>query len=113
MHVSIRKYKTKPGAADEVAKRAREGYVPIVSKDKGFKAYYIVHLGHDSVSSISIFDTREEADESTKQAADWVKANIASLVEGAPEITSGEATVHHGDSASQGTKPPAAPPATR
>ena len=95
MHVSIRRYKVKPGSADEITKRAREGFVPIISKSKGFKAYYVVHLGHDSVSSISVFDTQAEADESNKQAAEWVKANLASLVVGAPEITSGEATVHH------------------
>ena len=95
MHISIRRYKVQPGKAGEVAKRAREGFVPIISKTKGFKAYYIVHAGHDSVSSISVFDTQEEADESTKQAADWVKTNLASLIVGAPEITSGEATVHH------------------
>jgi heme-degrading monooxygenase HmoA len=95
MHVAIRRYKVQPGKAGEVAKRAREGFVPIVSKSKGYKAYYIVHLGHDSISSISVFDTQEEADESTKLAADWVKTNIASLIVGAPEVTSGEATVHH------------------
>jgi heme-degrading monooxygenase HmoA len=95
MHISIRRYKTKPGDAGEAAKRAREGFAPIISKSKGFKAYYVVHLGHDSLSSISVFDTQAEADDSNKAAADWVKANLASLIVGAPEITSGEATAHH------------------
>lgn len=95
MHITIRRYKVQPGSAREIDKRAQEGFVPIISKIKGFKAYYLVHAGQDSATSISVFDTQEEADESTKQAADWVKKNLASLVVGAPEITSGEATVHH------------------
>ena len=95
MHISIRHYKTQPGKAGELVKRAREGFAPIISKDKGFKAYYVVHVGHDSVTSISVFDTQAEADDSNKQAADWVQANVASLVVGPPVITAGDATVHH------------------
>ena len=92
MYISIRKYKSQsPG---EVIRRAGEGFVPIISSAPGFIAYYILDAGDGALASISIFETQAEAEESNRMAADWVKQNLAALVEGPPEITAGEVTVH-------------------
>ena len=88
MFVSIRKYKS--SSPDELIRRASEGFVPIISKAPGFVAYYLVK-GGGGASSVSIFETKAGVEESDKMAATWVKANVASLVAGPPEITEGEA----------------------
>ena len=94
MYVSIRRYKTRPNAAAELARRVEQDFVPIISKVPGFVAYYTVDAGKDVVASVSVFQDKAGAEESNRMAADWVKENIPSLVAGSPEITAGEVSVH-------------------
>ena len=94
MYGSIRRYKTSPGAAAELAQRVNQGFVPIISKAPGFVAYYVVDAGNDVVASVSVFQDQAGAEESNRMAAGWVKENIASLLPGPPEITAGAVTVH-------------------
>jgi hypothetical protein len=89
MYASIRRYKTSPGAADELVQRVNQGFVPLVSRAPGFVAYYLLDAGNDIVASMSIFQDQAGAEESNRLAADWVRENIASLFEGPPEITAG------------------------
>jgi len=89
MYIAIRKYYIIPGRVDELLQRVREGFVPIISQVPGFVAYYLLEVGNDVVVSISIFKSRAGAEESTRQAAGWVEKNIASLIQGLPEITVG------------------------
>jgi len=93
MFMSIRRYKTAPGAAKEIGRRVSEGFVPIVSKAPGFIAYYAVDGGNDVIASISIFKDKAGVDESTRMAAGWVKENAA-LFASPPEITAGEVLAH-------------------
>ena len=88
MYASIRKYKSSNTA--ETIKRVNEGFVPIISQARGFVAYYLVDGGGGSLASVSLFETQAGADESNRLAADWVKANLAALTAGPPEITAGE-----------------------
>ena len=93
MYVAVRRYKVKAGSMDEIIRSVSEGFVPLISQASGFMAYYAVDAGNDIVFSVSIFQDQAGADASTKLAADWVKQNLAALVEGPPEITAGEANV--------------------
>jgi len=93
MYASIRRYKTSPGGAAELARRVTQGFVPIISNAPGFVAYYVVDAGNDLVASISVFQDHAGAVESNRVAADWVKT-IASLLPSPPEIMAGEVTVH-------------------
>jgi heme-degrading monooxygenase HmoA len=94
MYASIRRYKVEPGTEAEIAQRANEGFVPIISEALGFVAYYIVDAGNGVIVSVSIFRDQSGADESNTMAAMWVKRSLASLVPSPPEITAGEVTVH-------------------
>jgi hypothetical protein len=84
MYAAVRKYKTTPGAVSKLIQRVQEGFV----------AYYALDTGNDTVASISVFDDQAGADASTRKAADWVKQNLADLVQGAPEITAGEVLIY-------------------
>jgi hypothetical protein len=94
MYAAVRKYKTIPGAVSALIKSVQEGFVPIISQVPGFVAYYALDTGNDTVASISVFDDQAGADASTSKAADWVKQNLAHLVQGAPEITAGEVLIY-------------------
>ncbi len=95
MYVSVRRYEMDPAAVDELMRRVEEGFAPIISKAPGFIAYYASDAGGGGVvASISIFTDQAGAEESTRLAADYVRANLASLVPNPPEISAGEVKVH-------------------
>ena len=91
MYASIRRYKAT--SVDELRRRVEEGFVPLISQEAGFIAYYVVDAGDQVVASVSLFETQAGADESNRLAADWVRQNVAPLVTGGPEITAGEVIV--------------------
>jgi len=95
MYASIRRYEgIAPASVDELTRRVQEGFVPIISKQPGFVAYYAVIAGQGVVASISVFEDQAGAEASNRAAADWVKENLADLLQNPPQITAGEVTVH-------------------
>ncbi|MGW5666842.1 hypothetical protein [Micromonospora sp. NPDC003776] len=89
MWATVRRYEgvTNP---DEAAKRVREGFVPLISKHRGFVAYYWVDDRNEGVMfSTSVFEDQADEESSNRLAADWVKANIADLLPNPPVITAG------------------------
>jgi hypothetical protein len=44
MFTSIRKYKVKRGSADELARRVRDGFVPLMRQMEGFKGGVVQNL---------------------------------------------------------------------
>ena len=56
MYAGIRQGKAKPGMAEELARRIKEGAIPVISDVAGFKAYYVIYAPDDTVTAISIFD---------------------------------------------------------
>ena len=56
MYAAIRQGKAKTGMAEELARRIKEGAVPIISDVEGFMAYYVVYAPDDTVTAISVFN---------------------------------------------------------
>ena len=67
MYAAIRQARAKPGMAEELAGRIKEGAIPIISDVPGFRAYYVVYAPDDTVVSISIFNDHAGAEESNKR----------------------------------------------
>ena len=59
MFASIRKYNVRRGSAEELARRVREGFVPMMRQIQGFRGYYLLDGGPDVLITISIFDSAE------------------------------------------------------
>lgn len=93
MYTAIRRYQMDPGSVQELARRVEEEFVPIVSQVPGFVGYYVVNAGGGSLASISVFDDRAGAEESSRRAAEWVKERLASLLPDPPQVTAGEVIV--------------------
>ena len=51
MYAAIRQAKAKSGSAEELARRIKDGAVPIISDVDGFRAYYVVYAGDDTVTA--------------------------------------------------------------
>ena len=54
MYAAIRQGKARTGMAEELARRIKEGAIPIISDVEGFMAYYVVYAPDDTVTAISI-----------------------------------------------------------
>lgn len=94
MYATVRRAKFRPGSLDEVIQRVNDTFVPSVSTMSGFVHFYLVRLENDAASTLSIFETQSEADEANAFFADWAKRELASLLQGPPEIAVGEVAVH-------------------
>ncbi len=92
MHASIRRYQV--SAPAEVTRKVKEGFLPLIAKAPGFVAYYAIEAGPKEWVSVSVFDTKAGAEESTRLAADWAKKNVAAWLSGTPAVTAGDVVAH-------------------
>jgi len=74
----------------EAAKRAEAGLVPLLQSAAGFKGYHIVAAGDGVGLSVTMFETREDAERVKDRAISWVKENLSDLYTGEPQVTAGE-----------------------
>jgi hypothetical protein len=95
MHATIRRYEgIDQSRTDELVKNVDEKLVPRLSKMPGFSGYYLVEAGNGVMSSIGFYDTSEQADESTRVAASWVREEkLETALPNPPKITGGEVIV--------------------
>ena len=89
MYVITRRFKSISSVA-EAAARAEAGLAPILLAATGFKGYHIIDAGDGVGLSVTMFETREDADRVKDRALDWVRQNLSDLYQGEPEVTAGE-----------------------
>lgn len=94
MYTAIRRYKFDQNNASELEKKIQDIFVPLIEKAPGFISYYWVNAGRGEGASISVFEDKAGADESTRLAAAFVKNNLAGFKFSPPEITEGEVKSH-------------------
>ena len=93
MYASMRRIKCQPGQAGAVAQRIEEQFVPQMRGVAGYVAYYLIDVGDDEVSSISVFQDRAGAEQANQMASAWTKQNLAELVAGPLEARAGQVLV--------------------
>ena len=96
MYATIRRYEGVDTArTSEVTSKVNETLVPQLSELPGFAGYYLIEAGNGVLSSFGLFETREQADESTKLVAKWITdENFNKAIPNAPMITSGKVVAH-------------------
>lgn len=96
MFATIRRYEgVDVTRTDEVTSKVDETLVPQLRNLPGFAGYYLVEAGNGVLSSFGLFETREQADESTKLVTSWVaKENLGQAIPNPPKITTGEVVAH-------------------
>lgn len=96
MYTAIRRYTLAPGRFPIVASRAEATFLPIVRSVPGFVAYFLVdggqENGRDVLATVSVFETKDGADDSVRRAALWVRENLTPSDDArGPEVTAGPA----------------------
>src|SRR5580692_3017258 len=94
MYAAIRQGKARTGMAEELARRIKEGAIPIISDVPGFMAYYVVYAPDDTVTAISIFNDYAGAEESNRRALAWIEQNLVPLLTGSATAMAGPVIVH-------------------
>jgi hypothetical protein len=90
---AIRRAKVKPGMAGEFAKRVEAGALPVMQQMDGFKAYYLIFAGEDTVIAVSLYTNRAVAEGSTQKLMPWIKENLGPLLAAPTEAIDGEVAV--------------------
>ena len=98
MYATIRRYTPKTGTVDrktldDLKHRIDDGFLPIIQEIRGFHCYYAVSVGEKELVTISVFDDKTGAAESTRRAADFVKKDPMKDQLGSPEVLEGELLV--------------------
>ena len=96
MHATIRRYEgVDMTRTNEVASKVKETLVPQLRKLPGFEGYYLIQADNGVLSSLGLFQTSEQADESTKLVSKWITdENFTTAIPNAPKITSGKVVAH-------------------
>jgi hypothetical protein len=87
MHAAIRKYPVSD--VDALVKRVEEEFVEQVKGVDGFVGYYVIDGGDGTAASVTVGETAEAVDETSRRAADWVRESAVDVVEGPPDVTAG------------------------
>ena len=92
MHATVKRYEgVDESRRDELEKKVNEALIPRLSKLSGFSGYYLVEAERGVMTSISFFDSREHADESTRLAATWIRdEQLEGALPNPPKITFGK-----------------------
>jgi hypothetical protein len=75
-HLRVATYGITSGTLQEIADKAKEGMLPKFQDQPGFIRYGLADMGNATCVSISLWETREQADKAAPFAADWVRENL-------------------------------------
>jgi hypothetical protein len=81
--------------SEEVTRKVGESLLPSLSELPGFGGYYLIDAGDGVFTSIGLFENSNEAHESTRIAARWVREQkLEAALPNTPKITAGLVIAH-------------------
>jgi hypothetical protein len=74
----------------------QDDFVPLIRDMRGFVTYFILVPSEreEDIVSVSIFEDQPSAEESNREAAEWVVQNLNELLRPTPEFASGQVVVY-------------------
>ena len=92
MFATIRRYDgVDQNRSAELTRKVNETLVPKLEKLPGFKGYYLIEAGNGIFSSLGLFETPDQSEESTKVVATWIRdEKLDTMIPNQPVITSGK-----------------------
>ena len=96
MHAILRRYEgVESSRTVELTRKVDENLIPKLKELPGFSGYYLIEAGNGVMTSLSLFDTAEHADKSSRLASNWVRdEKLETALPNAPKITLGEVVAH-------------------
>jgi hypothetical protein len=95
MYLVVRSYEqSDPRFGNEGFRRVKEELLPLLSGIEGFVSYYSAFdRERGRVTSVSVYETKEAADESNRLAVEWGEKNLAAMGTVHPTAWAGEVLV--------------------
>jgi hypothetical protein len=92
MHATIRRYEgVDKNRTDELSTKINESLAPKLSKLPGFSGYYLIETGNGVMSSLSLFENAEQAEESTRVVSTWLRdEQLEDAFPNSPKVTNGK-----------------------
>jgi quinol monooxygenase YgiN len=75
-YARIGMYTTKPGTLDDILKKAEAELVPMTRQQPGFRRYFTVRTGEDTLVSATGWETKEQAERAAEQLSTWVRTEM-------------------------------------
>jgi hypothetical protein len=96
MHATIRRYDgIDVTRINDVVGKVNDTLVSKLRELPGFAGYYLIEGSSGVLSSLGLFETSEQADESTKLVSKWITdEKLDSAMPNPPKITSGKVVAH-------------------
>src|SRR5689334_884446 len=92
MHATIRRYEgVDTTRTNEVAGKVNATLVPKLRELPGFAGYFLIEGSGGVLSSLGLFETSEQADQSTMVVSKWITdERLDTAIPNAPKITTGK-----------------------
>jgi hypothetical protein len=92
MHATVRRYEgVDANRTDELSRKVNESLLPRLNALPGFGGYYLIEVGNGVMTSVSLFETSAQADESAHLVLDWIQEEqLEEALPNPPKLTSGE-----------------------
>src|SRR5690349_1621624 len=96
MHAIVRSYDgVDQSKTDELARKVNESLLPRLNKLPGFNGYFLIDAGSGVMSSVGLFDTSAQADESSRIVSNWLRdEKLDAALPNAPKIATGNVVAH-------------------
>jgi hypothetical protein len=93
-HLAIRHY-SGTGPPEEIGRRVREGLLPVLRQEPGFRAYFAARLdGGGGVFSVTIFDDRAALAAASERVFVWAGEHLRDLLTSPPDVTFADVKLH-------------------
>lgn len=91
MYLTIRRYEgVDAGRSGEVASKVEQTLLPSLRLLPGFAGYLLIDEGEGVLTSVGLFDAAEQAHESTRVAARWLREqDLTSAIPNSPRVSAG------------------------
>jgi hypothetical protein len=94
MYAAIRRYEgADPTSTEAIVRMSTGSVVPMLRAMPGFVAHYVVDAGDGVWASVSVFEDRATAEESTRRILERIRTEFTSLLPNVPQLTTGEVVV--------------------
>jgi hypothetical protein len=79
MFASIRRYRLRHGALEELASRVDESFAEEIRGQAGFLSYEFIDCGEGEIMTISMFDEADQAEASRELAERWTQEHLLDM----------------------------------
>jgi hypothetical protein len=96
MFATIRRYDgVDQNRTTELTSKVNETLLPKLSTLPGFAGYYLIEAENGVFSSLGLFETAEQGNDSSTLVASWIREEkLETMIPNAPKITSGKVVAH-------------------